>query len=646
MIQLFSFIHRFRFIPVALVLLCLPSVSFGQEAAVQPSPDSVFTGRKPAVKVTFTADVDIVSLVVLLDGMDITQAAELSAKSVSYSSPVPVSGGAHTVEVIGNNADGTPLYVTWSFTVRHSEKYDEIGFNSDITASYSVNLNETEESSPITNWTLEGSGPVNFHVKKGEREFSLAGNLYYYQQDDEPGLAPTDEGGDFRNFLVTGKWKGDKSSKTLEIGDLGITETYYTAPSLYRRGARFTLDFSRKSLSLFSLSSVPVVGVREGLDVGIDADENIIGTSFRTTSTDGRTGFHIAYLTGREEAGYGVSIPGDVKKGNVLGAVLGRTLIPDKLSLHLEGASSKFDPDLTDTEGERGDWAIFTGLTWFAAPKLTLKTSVERVGKDFRSIGSPDALNDLDKVSLSGDIALTKHTLRLATTWSKSNVEEDAEIPVATQLLLDASDTWAARDNLSIQTRFYTESVKTSDEPAGFNPYNTRTDLISTLLNYSRAQWLLGTFLSLSQADDTTSSNLDREQQELRLDLAYNPSNRFSASLTLPHFIQDKDVGNSVDFETLTSSLLMSAILLGDVLSLDLSGSHTQYSASDDSVDQLSSSASARLAYNLSEHFPDYASPVIALGTEHSRTLDKVADSDLTQYRIFLTLELRSRLTY
>ncbi len=646
MIQLFSKVRRFRFLPAAIALLLLPSLSFGQEVVVQPAPDSVFTGRKPVIESAFTADVDTSSLIVLLDGMDITQASVLSPDNISYTSPVPVGGGLHTVEVLGTNADGTPLYISWSFTVQHSEKYDEIGFNSDITASYSVNVDEKEELSPLTDRVLEGSGPLNFHVKKDGREFSLAGNLYYYQQDDEPGLGAADEGGDFRNFLLTGRWKTDRSVKTLEVGDLGIDETYYTALNLYRRGARFSLDLSRKSFSLFSLSSAPVVGVRDGLDVGVDTDENIIGTSFRATSADGRTGLHIAYLTGREESGYGVSLPGDAKEGDVIGVVLGRTLIPAKLSLHLEGASSSFDSDLTDAQGEEGGWAVFTGLTWMAAPKLTVKASAERVGKEFRSIGAPDALNDFDKVSLTGDLFLKKHTLNLATSWSRSNVEDDAEIPVSTQMALDAMDTWLPKNNLSLQTRLYTDSVDTSGEPAGFDPFSTRTDILSTLVNYNLTRWSLGTFLSLSRTDDTTGINQDTKQEEVRLDLAYNPSSRFSASITLPQFIRDRDDGAGVDYETLNTSALVNAVLYGDALTFDLSANRGLFNASDDSADQVSTTVTTRLAYSFSSLFPEYSSPSVILGSEHSRTVDEVADTDMTQYRVFLTLELRSRLTY
>jgi hypothetical protein len=603
-------------------------------------------GRKPTVVATFTDAVKADTLVVLLDGMDVTQASVRSPASVSYTSPVPVSGGPHTVEMIGTNADGTPLYLSWSFTVRHSEKYDEIGFDSDITASYSTNLDEKEEAGALPDWIFEGSGPVYFNVKKDGREFSLTGNLYYYQQDNEPGLLAADEGGDFRNFLLTSRWSSDRSVKTLEIGDLGIAETYYTAPNLYKRGVRFRLDQSRKSFSLFSVSSAPVAGVRHGLDVGVDADENILGTSFQTASADGRTGFHVVYLTGREEAGYGASLPGDAKEGDVLGVVLGRTLIPNKLSLHLEGASSNFDSDLTDTEDKQGDWAVFTGFTWVAAPKLTVKASAERVGKEFRSIGSPDALNDFDKVSLAGDIFLKKHTLNLATSWSRSNVEDDADIPGSTQTVLDATDTWLPKDNLSLTTRLYTDSVKTSDEPAGFDPYSTRTDILSTLVNYNLTKWSLGTFLSLSRTDDTTGNNQDREQEEVRMDFSYAPSPRFSASFTLPQFIRDRDDSTGVDYETLNTFALVNAVLYGDALTLDLSANRGLYSASDDTADLTNTTMTARLAYSLASLFPDYAAPAVILGSEYSKIVDDVADTDVTQYRIFLTLELRSRLTY
>ena len=87
--------HRPSLIGLSIVLLstvlCSTS-AYGLEngVSVQPPENSVFTGRKPAIEADFGGDVDINSIIILLDGMDITPASKLTPEGVSYSSPVPV----------------------------------------------------------------------------------------------------------------------------------------------------------------------------------------------------------------------------------------------------------------------------------------------------------------------------------------------------------------------------------------------------------------------------------------------------------------------------------------------------------------------------------------------------------------------------
>ena len=234
----------------------------------------------------------------------------------------------------------------------------------------------------------------------------------------------------------------------------------------------------------------------------------------------------------------------------------------------------------------------------------------------------------------------------LTTGYSRSNLENDTAIPVSSQWLLEATDRYTVRDNLSLEFHLHTDLVDTSDEPAGYDPYNTRTNTLSTLLSYSLPKWSMATFLLLSGTDDTTASDLDTTHDEFRLDLSIVPSSRFSASLTLPQIIRERDVKNDIDYNTYNAAVMLNASLVTDVLSLDLAGSYSRSDATDDSVDQRSSNASTRLAYSLARHFPEYASPNIALGGEYSRTEDTIWASDLTQYRIFITLELHSNLNY
>ncbi len=640
---------------ISLLLVILATIfcsasAYGLESgvSVQPSENSVFTGRKPAIEADFGGDVDINSIIILLDGMDITPASKLTPEGVSYSSPVPVSGGEHSVEIQGAYTDGNPLLITWSFSVRHSERFDELGFSADLTVAYTNNFRTREDSSPIPGYIVEAGGPVNFHVRKGGKEFSLGGSAYYLQEDETLQPQTADKGADFRNFLITGRWAGDKSVTSLSTGDIGITESNFTAPYLYRRGISFNKDFSRTSLALYSVNSTPVTGVRNGLKIGLDSDNNIIGTSIRTASKDDRTRLHATYLTGREDAAgsYGVSTLDGVSEGDVLGLVVDRSLLPDKLNIRLEGAASSFDPDISDQDVESKDWAFFTGVVWVPTQRLKLEASVEHVGADFRSIGSPGATSDIETVNLTGDFLFTKHMFNLTTGYSRSNLENDTAIPVSSQWLLEATDRYTVRDNLSLEFHLHTDLVDTSDEPAGYDPYNTRTNTLSTLLSYSLPKWSMATFLLLSGTDDTTASDLDTTHDEFRLDLSIVPSSRFSASLTLPQIIRERDVKNDIDFNTYNAAVLLNASLVTDILSLDLAGSYSRSDATDDSVDQRSSNASTRLAYSLARHFPEYASPNIALGGEYSRTEDTIWASDLTQYRIFITLELHSNLNY
>ena len=83
----------------------------------QPAPGAKVSNRFATISAEFTAPVNAGSVVVRLDGNDITSQCGVSSTGFSYKPPAPLDFGSHAVRVAGRGAGGSAFDRSWEFSV-------------------------------------------------------------------------------------------------------------------------------------------------------------------------------------------------------------------------------------------------------------------------------------------------------------------------------------------------------------------------------------------------------------------------------------------------------------------------------------------------------------------------------------------------
>ena len=91
-----------------------------QLRAQRPAPGTSLADRFTVISAEFTRQAQTNTVIVRLDGNDITSRSGLSATGFSYKPPAPLDFGAHKVRVTGRGAGGAAFDHSWSFTVIRS----------------------------------------------------------------------------------------------------------------------------------------------------------------------------------------------------------------------------------------------------------------------------------------------------------------------------------------------------------------------------------------------------------------------------------------------------------------------------------------------------------------------------------------------
>jgi len=176
------------------LMLCVAGAGAEEQAALanpvrqewvrigSPAENAEVVGKKPDIKGEFLAPIDIGSLVIMVDGVDVTQVSEVSAKGFSYSPSIVLSSGAHTVSLAGTDQSGQPVQKNIAFSSRHTTALAEAYSNNTATILYENALRKAEgDASP--NSKVEGNLSSETRIKGNDAEVGFKTNLRYYDQN-------------------------------------------------------------------------------------------------------------------------------------------------------------------------------------------------------------------------------------------------------------------------------------------------------------------------------------------------------------------------------------------------------------------------------------------------------------------------------
>jgi hypothetical protein len=640
------------------VLLCIPlGPVFAQEEGAPPSattkaliqsaspgPNEEMIGKKPSIRVVFAEPPAPGTLVVVLDGTDITSMITPTENGFTYKPVFVVPPGTHELSVSAADGMGNPLQSSVSFKTRHSASFEEASINADLTGLYTATLKKDahDGTTPYNALTVEGT--VQGKLREGPNELSFEGSPVYVEQDKPLATGSVQKGLDLRSFLLRGEHKGDKLKGKAEFGDVNVDETPFTVQGLLRRGAKLNLGYGNGAVSFFSVRAPAIYGVRDTWGLKYENDSQITGGSASLSLPTLRTDIKATYLTGEDDSSlsYGISgIETGLRTGDVASLRITTQIIPTNLIADFEVAYSQYDFDDADEFDEVSDNAWRVDLSG-TVDQYTYDLKYEYFGRDFESIAIQGGTKDREGLYFVGNAMFPNHSLSVLASYFQDNVDDLSIMPRTINIPLSLDYNYTRFAEIPMGLSYQHNILETTDEPSGFEPVETITDTITGKIAYSQPKWNTGFTASYSYMNDRSDADLDTSSANYTLVLSLTPVETWSLSI-VPNLVQQKNEDTDVRTDTYTTTVDLRSQIIKDVLYWDLGGSYSTTDTTDDSVDTETTSANTRLAYSLKRFFPPQLNPTIALKGNYQKTKDKIADTETDDVTVFFVFELQTK---
>ena len=424
-----------------------------------------------AMRIDLPGDLDVMELTTLgveLDGIDITALLSLDGGDFSYRPVEPLSPGVHVVRLLQISSEGSAEEIgLWSFNIEGNTgatvasggvattepSQSEIAaaeswlrsssFSADTMTEISDRTFDEELSPDIPNHTIiSGGGDLNGEASTGR--LSVTGRANYLVQSDRK-FAQTGNAVDLGEYDITAAYTGDTISGKAILGhhDIGVNSFLFS--NFYRRGASLKVGTSdeRVQATTFAFRPESVAGARDFTGLH-DSDDRLEGvtTSFRPFSND-LHGLRITglYYDGEGDDG-GFGLAGGTGTSGPDGS--GYAVIADKgffggrLTLRGEYAMSDYDLDGAGAveEDSSGAHSVSVEARPFDSPVFLDKTAdivvggkYESIDTFFNSLANQGVAADHDAYSAYTNIYWGSLSAGLQLLHQTNNVDDLANVP-------------------------------------------------------------------------------------------------------------------------------------------------------------------------------------------------------------------------
>jgi len=621
-----------------------PEAAAAWVVSASPGPNAEVIAKKPPIRVVLAAAPAPQTLVVVLDGTDITQMVKQTETGFTYQPVFVLPPGSHELSISGADAAGNPLQASIPFKIRHTASFEEATINADFTGLYTSTLRKDahDGTTPYNAVTVEGT--VQGKVREGANELSFEGSPVYVEQDKPLQTGSVVKGLDLRSFVLRGEHRGETLQGKAEFGDVNVNETPFTVQGLLRRGLKLNLGYGNGALSFFSVRAPSIYGVRDTWGLRYEDDSQITGGSVGFSLPGIRTDIRATFLTGEDDSNltYGISgIETGLRTGDVASFRVTSQIIPTILVSDFEAAYSRYDFDDADEFDEVSDtaWRVdFSGTV----KQYTYDLKYEYVGRDFESIAIQGGTKDREGIYFMGNAMFPNHSLSVLASAFRDNVDNLSLMPKTINIPLSLDYNYTRFAEIPMGVAVQHSILKTTDEPSGFASIETISDTVTGKIAYIQPKWNTGFTAAYSYIDDRTEFDLDTSSTNYTLTFSLTPVEEWSISI-VPNLVQQKNEDTGVRTDTYTTTVDLRSQPVKDLIYWDLGGSYSVSDATDDSVDMETTTVNTRLACSLKRFSPPQLNPTIALRGSYQKTKDKVADTEADDLTVFLVFELQTK---
>ncbi|GJL86127.1 MAG: hypothetical protein DHS20C02_19020 [Micavibrio sp.] len=515
------------------------------------------SGPSAPMHIDLPGDLDVMELTTLgveLDGIDITALLSLDGGDFSYRPVEPLSAGEHVVKLVRMSSEGSEQIGQWSFTIVGGEQgagdvttvdssQNELAaaeswlrsssFSADTMTEVSSRLFEDLPPDQPNHTIVSGGGDLNGEASSDR--LSVTGRANYLVQSDR-NLAQTGNAIDLGEYDITAAYTGDTISSKAILGhhDIGVNSFLFS--NFYRRGASLKVGTSdeRVHATTFAFRPTSVAGARDftGLNDGDDRLEGVTA-SFKPFSND----LHGLRITGLyydgegDDGGFGLAGGTGTTgpDGTGYAVIADKGFFGGRLTLRGEYAMSDYDLDGAGAveEDSSGAHSIAIEARPFDSPVFLDKTAdivvggkYESIDTFFNSLANQGIAADRHAYSAYTNIYWGSLSAGLQILHQTNNVDDLANVPTDRLRSINFNTAYnfnPQEGSLSflgtpyINFSGYVSDSDRMDTPVGYLPGDTNslTDSATFGFGTSYSNWYWSGSHTVSQYEDHANNSSD-----------------------------------------------------------------------------------------------------------------------------------------
>ncbi len=631
---------------------------------VHPLNNSEIISKKLTIQGRFLTPVYPESVMILLDGMDVTGLAEIDSEGFSCALIDVLPSGEHSI-YIAVQSDGGLFEQESFFSSRHHTNFEELYSNNVLSGVWALTLNRSpppsstgSESSYLQNITPLGNGSSEPYskfdaylnnetlLKEGGFDIRLSGNLRYLNQNEEV-REPEKIGLDLINFNLKADYQKSSSGIFSELGDIQINQSVNTLQNLARRGGQISFQYKDLFINTFSVLGKETFSYAEEVGLNFNPDDSIMGVSGGVNLFENKIGLRALYINGTDQFdsynfwaqdssysqwsqddtySYNDSSPqtGD-GKGDVVGLILTSNIFSDKLYSEFEYDESDYDSDDSDEYSSERDKA-YRLLLGGAHDIYAYDITYEYYGPFYSVPGARSLRKDYTGVTATGYMEDEIYSLNGSLSGYHDNVDSDPYYSRVNSIYGTLGYRYYGFESVTMGFDYAKGIDRSSDEPEADTERQFDTDILGLNLGYIKGGFSLDFYGQYSMQNDRTIQDFDTSLTTLTFSPAYALES-FSVFSSLS-FNQSDDHNTDVQTDTYTVTLDLLGSLFQERVTYELGGTYDQTKSTDDLIDSSGITGYCRLAYHLPQSFWNRLNASVSLEAKYNNREDQFGVQD------------------
>ena len=603
---------------------------------VMPEVDSLAVAKRPLIQCAVRAPFFSEDMLVLLDGVDVSGIVETTSDGFEFRPVGILAPGPHMLSVKIRTTDGIEVQEDFMFSTRHSGMFEEAVSNNEITTVYDQVLKSPDDMDSIADSRIEANLWSKSRLKEKKWEFTFDTQFRFLDQNI-PVYSPEEKGVSLVNYLLQGKYTGDKFQLHTELGDVQVDETQNTVQYLARRGGKLSLRYKDLNLKGFVTKSDQVFGFEGGTGLSSDTGNHIMGLSGDMALLSNRMNLKAIYVSGGEEAEsyMGTWSEDAKKKGDTLGLVFKTDFFQQKLTTEAELDFSEYDPDTSDEFSSESDKAYRVRAGGYAG-HYSYEAIYEYMGPDYEVIGNQGLQKDREGFNIRAGADFSMHSANISFSGYNDNVKKDALYPRIYTYQGGIDYTLNKFQCLPIGLSYQKSMLESDMEPEYTPPLEMDTDTMSGRINYMRGPWNLGLQASHSIQDDRTPQGNDTTTTTYTFSPAY--SSRHIAISPSASFNRSKYKFTGTRTDTSTINLDLRGDIFDERVTYEFGGTYNRTRSNDGTVNQHNLNTSFRVAYVTGKRLWGFLLPSVGIRGQYGTTRDKAYDDENEDFLLMLAV--------